>query len=215
MKQYVGLDVAMEETKIHVLDSDGRRVWRGTCASQPDDIETTLRKRAPQAERIGLETGPLTTWLWTELTERGLPMVCLDARQAKRALDMRPNKTDANDAEGLAHILRSGWYREVRVKGPEAMLSRALVGARTQLTAMATDLSNQIRGVMKTSDWSCPRAVEASSRGTSAPFSTAPMLSRPLSCLCSTSGKPCEGAPRRSSAASSLRRARAPSVGCS
>lgn len=149
MGQYVGLDVAMQETKIHVLDSDGKRVWRGSCRSHPDDIEAVLRKRASQAERIGLETGPLTTWFWTELAGRGLPMVCLDARHAKRALDMRPNKTDANDAEGLAHIVRSGWYREVRVKGRDAMLSKALVAARAQLTTMATDLSNQIRGVMK------------------------------------------------------------------
>ncbi len=150
MGQYVGLDVAMEETKIHVLDGDGNRVWRGSCRSHPDDIEAALRKRAPQAERIGLETGPLTTWLWSKLTGRGLPMVCLDARHAKRALGMRPNKTDANDAEGLAHIVRSGWYREVRVKGPDAMLSKALVAARAQRTTMATDVSNQIRGVMKT-----------------------------------------------------------------
>lgn len=149
MGQYVGLDVAMQETKIHVLDGDGKRVWRGSCQSHPDDIEAVLRKRASQAERIGLETGPLTTWFWTELAGRGLPMVCLDARHAKRALDMRPNKTDANDAEGLAHIVRSGWYREVRVKGRDAMLSKALVAARAQLTTMATDLSNQIRGVMK------------------------------------------------------------------
>jgi transposase len=84
------------------------------------------------------------------LTRRGLPMVCLDARQAKKALDMRVSKTDANDAEGLAHLVRSGWYREVRVKSREAMLSKALVGARAQLMAMATGLSNQIRGVMKT-----------------------------------------------------------------
>jgi transposase len=150
MRQYVGLDVAMDETKVHVLDGDGKRKWRGKCHSHPDDIEAVLRQRAPQAERIGIETGPLTTWLWTELTGRGLPMVCLDARHAKRALDMRPNKTDANDAEGLAHIVRSGWYREVRVKGSEAMLSKALAGARGQLTTMVTDLSNQIRGIMKT-----------------------------------------------------------------
>ena len=150
MKQYVGLDVSMEETKLHVLDEEGRRVWRGTCRSHPDDIEAAVRKRAPEAVRVGLETGPLTTWLWTELTRRGLPMVCLDARQAKKALDMKVNKTDANDAEGLAHLVRSGWYRAVRVKSREAMLSKALVGARAQLLAMATDLSNQIRGVMKT-----------------------------------------------------------------
>jgi transposase len=104
----------------------------------------------PDAVRIGLETGPLTTWLWQALTDAGLPMVCLDARQAKAALNMRINKTDDNDAEGLAHLVRSGWYREVRVKSREAMLVRSLLGARTQLLGMVTDLSNQIRGLMKT-----------------------------------------------------------------
>ena len=101
MNQYVGLDVSLEETKIYVLDEAGGRVWRGKCASHPDELETAICKHAPGAVRIGLETGPLTTWLWTELSKRRLPMVCLDARAAQRALDMRANKTDANDAEGL------------------------------------------------------------------------------------------------------------------
>lgn len=57
MKQYVGLDISMEETKIHVLDGDGKRIWRGKCASHPDEIEAIIRKRAAEAERIGLETG--------------------------------------------------------------------------------------------------------------------------------------------------------------
>jgi len=69
-------------------------------------------------------------------------MVCLDARQA--ALNMKINKTDDNDAEGLAHLVRSGWYREVRVKSREAMLTRSLLGARTQLLGIVTELSNQI-----------------------------------------------------------------------
>ena len=63
---------------------------------------------------------------------------------------MKINKTDDNDAEGLAHLVRSGWYREVRVKSREAMLARSLLGARTQLLGIVTDLSNQIRGLMKT-----------------------------------------------------------------
>ena len=150
MKQYVGLDVSMEETKVHILDEEGRRVWRGTCRSHPDAIEAALRQHAPAAVKIGIETGPLTTWLCTELRRRGLPMVCLDARQAKKALDMKLNKTDANDAEGLAHLVRTGWYREVRVKSREAMLVKALIGARGQLLDMTTSLSNQIRGILKT-----------------------------------------------------------------
>ena len=119
-------------------------------SAHPTAIEATIRKHAPEAVRIGLETGPLTTWLWQALTEVGLPMVCLDARQAKAALNMRINKTDDNDAEGLAHLVRSGWYREVRVKSREAMLARSLLGARTQLLGIVTELSNQIRGLMKT-----------------------------------------------------------------
>ena len=102
MKQYVGLDVSMEETKIHVLDEEGGRVWRGKCRSEPGTIAATVHKRAPEAVRIGIETGPLTTWLYTELVADGLPMVCLDARHAKKALDMKVNKTDANDADDLA-----------------------------------------------------------------------------------------------------------------
>ena len=73
---------------------------------QPAAIEATIRKHAPEVVRIGLETGPLTTWLWQALTDAGLPMVCLDARQAKAALNMRINKTDDNDAEGLAQLVR-------------------------------------------------------------------------------------------------------------
>jgi transposase len=150
MGQYVGLDVSLEVTTVHVLDEQGKRVWHGTCVSHPTAIEATIRKHAPDAVRIGLETGQLTTWLWQALTDAGLPMVCLDARQARAALNMKINKTDDNDAEGLAHLVRSGWYREVRVKSREAMLARSLLGARTQLLGIVTDLSNQIRGLMKT-----------------------------------------------------------------
>jgi transposase len=120
------------------------------CATDPAAIAATVRRYAPSAARIGLETGPLTTWLWTALTAEGLPVVCLDARHAKKALDMRVNKTDANDAEGLAHLVRAGWYREVRVKGRSAMLAKALLGARSQLLSMSLALENQIRGILKT-----------------------------------------------------------------
>ena len=169
MGQYVGLDVSLEETKVHVLDEQGKRVWHGTCVSHPAAIEATIRKHAPEAVRIGLETGPLTTWLWQALTDAGLPMVCLDARQAKAALNMRINKTDDNDAEGLAHLVRSGWYREVRVKSREAMLVRSLLGARTQLLGIVTELSNQIRGLMKTFGLVVPKGGRQDLRGQRAP----------------------------------------------
>jgi hypothetical protein len=95
MIQYVELHVSLKETKRHVLDEASNRVWRGRCTTDPAAIAATLRRYAPSAARIGLETGPLTTWLfWTALTAKGLPW---SARHAKKALDMKVNKTDAND----------------------------------------------------------------------------------------------------------------------
>jgi transposase len=91
-------------------------------------------------------------------------MVCLDARHAKKALDMKVNKTDANDAEGLAHLVRAGWYREVRVKGRNAMLAKALLGARSQLLSMSLALENQIRGIQKTFGRIVPKGVRRTIR---------------------------------------------------
>jgi len=81
---------------------------------------------------------------------RGLDVTCLDARHASAALKMQMNKTDQNDAEGLAQIMRTGWYRSVHVKSLDAHRARALLGARAQLVGMTTRLSNHIRGVLKT-----------------------------------------------------------------
>ncbi len=149
MGQYIGLDVSLKETAVSVRQ-DGKRIWRGKCPSDPKLLAAVIRKRAPEAIRIVFETGPLSVWFFHALREEGLPAICIDARHAKAALDMAPNKTDANDADGLAQLAEVGFYREVRVKHYDSMLSRTLVGARTQLIKISTELSNQIRGLMKT-----------------------------------------------------------------
>jgi transposase len=147
--QYIGLDVSLKETAISVRQ-DGKRIWRGKCPSDPKLLADVIRKRAPDAKRVVFETGPLSVWFYHALTGEGVPAICIDARHAKSALDMAPNKTDANDADGLAQLAEVGFYREVRVKGFDSMLTRTLVGARAQLIKISTELSNQIRGVMKT-----------------------------------------------------------------
>jgi Transposase IS116/IS110/IS902 family/Transposase len=91
----------------------------------------------------------MTPWLVHELRNLRLEVVCLDARHARAALEMQINKTGQNDAEGLAQIVRTGWYRSVHVKSFESHRARALLGARTQLVGMTTRLSNHIRGVLK------------------------------------------------------------------
>jgi transposase len=150
MALFVGLDISQKTTAICVVDDTGRRVWRGQCASDPERIEQVVRRYAGDDARIGLETGPMTPWLVHELRGRGLDVTCLDARHARAALKMQINKTDQNDAEGLAQIMRTGWYRSVHVKSFDSHRARALLGARTQLIGMTTRLSNQIRGILKT-----------------------------------------------------------------
>lgn len=150
MKHYAGLDVSMEETAVWVLDEGGGSVFRGSVASTPSAIAGLLRRKAPGLVRVVLEAGPLSTWHWHELGELGVPVVCVDARHAKAALSMRVNKTDANDAEGLAQLARHGWYREVRVKSLSSHCDRSLLAARAQLMKTRRSLENQIRGLLKT-----------------------------------------------------------------
>jgi len=149
MEEYIGLDVSMKETAVSIR-RDGKRVWRGKCASDPKLIAELIRKRAPAVKRVVFETGPLSVWFYHAFRAEGVPATCIDARHAKAALDMAPNKTDANDADGLAHLAEVGFFREVRVKGFDSMLTRTLVAARTRLVRITTELSNQIRGIMKT-----------------------------------------------------------------
>ena len=149
MDDYIGLDVSLKETAVSVR-RDGKRIWRGKCPSDPSLLAAVIRKRAPDAKRVVFETGPLSVWFYHALSAEGLPVICIDARHAKAALDMAPNKTDANDADGLAQLAEVGFFREVRVKGYDSMLARTLVAVRTRLVRITTELSNQIRGLMKT-----------------------------------------------------------------
>src|SRR6188768_3671314 len=149
MEEYVGLDVSMKETSVSIRRA-GERIWRGKCASDPRIIAELIRKRAPAVRRVVFETGPLSIWFYHSLRTEGLPAICIDARHAKAALDMATNKTDANDADGLAQLAEVGFFREVRVKGFDSMLIRTLITARRQLLKMRLQISNQIRGLMKT-----------------------------------------------------------------
>ena len=150
MEHYVGLDVSLETTFISVVDGQGKEVWKGKTKSIPEAIAKVIGSKAPHAVKVGFETGPLSTWHWHELKTLGLPVVCLDARHAKAALSMQVNKTDANDAHGLAQIVRTGWGREVQVKSIESHLANSLLKSRSLLVDMRTKLTNHLRGLLKT-----------------------------------------------------------------
>ena len=117
--------------------------------SDPEAIAAFVRARTTNVVRIGLESGATSTWMWSELHRMGLPVICIDARHAKAALQMQINKSDRNDAAGIARIMQTGWYREVRVKGLDSHAIKALLVGRALLVKIRGEIENQIRGLLK------------------------------------------------------------------
>ena len=161
MTSYVGLDVSLKSTSICVVDSYGVVVVEQSVDSDPDRIADFIHINAPGVQRVGLESGPTSVWLWRELAQRGLPAICIDARHARAALSMQINKSDRNDAVGIARIMQTGWYREVQIKSPVSHATRALLNSRAMLVKIRRDLENQVRGLLKVEGLVIGRAKES------------------------------------------------------
>lgn len=149
MTIYAGLDVSDKATHVCVVDGAGGLVWRGECATDPEVLARTLRRHAPELVRVVLETGPLSTFLYHGLIERGVPVVCICARHAKGVLSVRSNKSDVHDAEGLAQLARTGWFKAVHIKAEATHLDRAQLKIRGQLIEAHRAMANQLRGLLK------------------------------------------------------------------
>lgn len=132
-----------------MISATGAVVFEGKTAAQPDGLIELIRTKAPEAARIGLETGATSPGLFHALKAAGLPVICMDARHAHAALSMRPAKSDKSDARGLADIVRMGWYREVTVKSFAAHERRAMLATRHRLVSLRADLDAQLRGLLK------------------------------------------------------------------
>src|ERR1700719_2533941 len=149
MEPYVGLDGSLKLTAICVVDRSGKIEREGVVTRIPEQIAAFIKSHAPLVARVGLEAGATSTWLWTELNKMGLPVICIDARHAKAVLKMQINKSDRNDAVGIARIMQCGWYKEVRVKDLDSHATKALLVSRALLVKIKRDIENQIRGLLK------------------------------------------------------------------
>jgi transposase len=146
---FAGLDVSLEETTICVVDGAGKIVREARAASEPEALVAFFGACGMKMERVGLEACSLTAWLHGGLTEAGIPAICIEARQAKAAMGAMPNKTDRNDARGIAQIMRTGWYRGVHVKSPPCRSWRALLTARRMVLNKRRDVENGIRALLR------------------------------------------------------------------
>src|SRR5689334_6908620 len=116
MDHFAGLDVSVKDTSVCIVDGTGKITQEVKVASEPDALLAVLKNPAYHFERIGLEAGPLSQWLFSALAEASLPVICVETRHMRAVLKAQINKTDRNDARGIAQMMRVGLYRPVHVK---------------------------------------------------------------------------------------------------
>ena len=150
MKAYVGLDVSQKKTAICVVNEAGEKVCQADVDSSPVAIRGFLVAKGYKDAKIGMETGPLAVWLYHSLKAGELDVDCIHAQHVHAALSMQLNKTDRNDALGIARLVRSGWYRPTHVKSLDCHHQRLMMTAREKLIQIRVTITNQIRGLLKT-----------------------------------------------------------------
>ena len=149
MDHFAGLDVSVKETSVCIVDDAGKIVREVKVASEPEALLAVLTNPAYRFKRIGLEAGPLSQWLFSALAEAGLPAICVETRHMRAALKAQINKTDRNDARGIAQMMRAGLYRPVHVKTLRSQKLRMLLTHRKLLQSKAIAIENDLRATLR------------------------------------------------------------------
>ena len=149
MKHYAGLDVSLKETSVCIVDEAGNICREMKVPSHPADLKLVLKDPAWHLTRVGLEAGPLSQWLFSGMAEAGLPVICIETRHTKAFLKAQVNKSDRNDARGIAQMMRVNLFRPVHVKTLASQKRRALLTARKLPQEKAHAIENDIRGLLR------------------------------------------------------------------
>jgi transposase len=149
MDHFAGLDVSVKETSVCIVDDTGRIVREVKVASEPEALLQVLSNPAYHFKRIGLEAGPLSQWLFSAFAEASLPAICVETRHMRAVLKAQINKTDRNDARGMAQMIRAGLYRPVHVKTLRSQKLRMLLTHRKLLLSKAIAVENDLRGTLR------------------------------------------------------------------
>ncbi|MGP2492199.1 IS110 family transposase [Mesorhizobium sp. PUT5] len=149
MELFVGLDVSVRSTSICVMDAHGDLIRECKVETEPTVIGTALHAVGGPYKRVGLEAGPLSQWLYSGLAAAGYPVICVETRHMKAALSAQINKTDRNDARGIAQMMRVGLYKPVHVKTVRSQEIRMLLTARKFVQAKIVDAENNLRGLLR------------------------------------------------------------------
>ena len=149
MNYYAGIDVSLEYSSVCVLDSNGKIVREAKVLSEPEALIAWFGSLGFAVERIGLEAGPLSQWLYAAMKEAGLAVELLETRHVRDAFKAMPVKSDRNDARSIAQLMRLGWFRPVHCKSMEAQETRSLLTARKLVQSKLFDVKNSLRGILR------------------------------------------------------------------
>src|SRR4051812_8639216 len=150
MKHCAGLDVSIKETAICIVDEGGTVVRETKVATEPEAIIGFLNGAGLEYARIGLKGGPLSQWLEKGWAKAELPVICVETRHMKAILKAQQiNKSDRNDARGIAQMMRVGLYKPVHVKTLASQQKRMLLTSRKLLRDKLQDMENELRGTLR------------------------------------------------------------------
>jgi transposase len=149
MEHYAGIDVSLEYSAVCVVDQSGKIVREAKVASEPEALIGWFGSPGLGLERIGLEAGPLSQWLFAAMREAGLAVELLETRHVHDAFKAMPVKSDRNDARGIAQLMRLGWFRPVHCKSINAQEVRAVLTARKLIQTKLLDVENSLRGILR------------------------------------------------------------------
>ena len=149
MSYYAGIDVSLECSSVCVVDANGKILREARVASEPAALIAWFLSSGFELERIGLEAGPLSQWLFAAMKAAGLAVELLETRHVRKAFEAMPVKSDRNDARGIAQLMRLGWFRPVHCKSMDAQEVRATLTARKLVQSKLRDVENSLRGILR------------------------------------------------------------------
>ena len=166
MAHFVGLDVSVKATSVCVVDDADKVILEQKVPTEPAAIIALLTSPGATYGRIGIEAGPLSQWLVNALTAVELPVICVETRHMKALLTAQQiNKTDRNDARGIAQMMRVGLFKPVHVKTLAAQEQRMLLTSRKLLQRKLLDLESDLRGALRNFGFESRRRQWLSIRG--------------------------------------------------
>jgi transposase len=162
---WAGLDVGETSCQIAVIGEDDALVAEATLHPEVEAVAAFFKSIGDFAlSQIAVESGATAVHLVRGLRKQGLPVVIYEARRASHYLRLRVNKTDVNDARGLAEIARMARssLTQVHLKSPKFQKLRSDLVFRHKLTLHRVACEGMIRSRIILNGGQPPRVTSLS-----------------------------------------------------